>query len=79
MGTPLAALTGHSVNVTIAIDAWKLPIFERHLKHAGYSYTEMPLEGLTSIALAVTTNTAQALGVVVRAANDEATHTGAPQ
>lgn len=34
------------MTAAIALDAWKLPIFKRHLEAAGYSYTEHP--GLTA-------------------------------
>lgn len=33
----------------IAIDNWKLPIFRRHLKGAGFEFTEHP--GLTADAM----------------------------
>ena len=33
------------MNAGIAIDAWKLTIFKKHLDDAGYEYTEHP--GLT--------------------------------
>jgi len=59
----------------IAIDAWKLEIFERHLKQAGYSWVNAgPLvEGTT--LLTVSTENATALAGVVQAANDEAART----
>jgi hypothetical protein len=60
----------------IAIDDWKLPIFERHLTQAGYAYKRGP--GLTPgwLLLTVDTDNAVALEVVVRAANTEAARTG---
>ena len=63
----------------VAIDNWKLPIFERHLQQAGYSFERT--DGLTADAmiLTVTTENLVALGEVVKAANTEATRTGAPQ
>ena len=63
----------------IAIDAWKLSIFDRHLTSAGYAYTDGP--GLTQDTrlLTVSTENVEALEVVVRAANTEARQTGAPR
>lgn len=63
----------------VAIDNWKLPIFERHLQQAGYSFERV--DGLTKDAmiLTVTTENLVALGEVVKAANTEAARTGAPQ
>jgi hypothetical protein len=48
-----------------------LPIFERHLKQAGYAYEQGP--GLTSDSLHiyVQTDNITALEVVIRAANNE--------
>ena len=56
----------------IAIDDWKLSIFDRHLSQAGYSYEKGP--GVTSdtLFLTVTTDDAAALEKVVRSANIEA-------
>ncbi len=56
----------------IAIDAWKLSIFERHLSQSGYAYEKG--EGLTpdTLHLYVETENAAALEHVVRAANTEA-------
>ena len=56
----------------IAIDDWKLPIFERHLTVAGYEWEQHP--GLTenTLTLTVTTPCLNALVVVVREANTEA-------
>jgi len=63
----------------IAIDAWKLSIFERHLSQSGYTWKQV--DGLTANALILTVETKNmvALGAVVKAANDEAARTGAPQ
>ena len=62
----------------IAIDAWKLPIFERHLTQAGYAFEQGP--GLTAdtLLLSVTTDAVYALSVVLRAANTEAAMMGKP-
>jgi hypothetical protein len=62
----------------IAIDPWKLPIFERHLKRAGFAYKQGP--GLTSemLMLYVITNEARDLFTVVKQANIEAASKGQP-
>jgi hypothetical protein len=62
----------------IVIDGWKLSIFERHLSQAGYAYDKGP--GLTphTLILSVETESLEALGIVVKAANNEAAKTGAP-
>lgn len=63
----------------IAIDDWKLPIFERHLKQSGYTFENKgPLVAGTLI-LHVVTDNAVALQEVIKAANTEAARTGAPQ
>lgn len=63
---------GETMKAGIAIDDWKLPIFDRHLSQAGYAYEKHP--GLTAdtLTLIVVTDDAKALEVVVRAANTEA-------
>lgn len=63
----------------IAIDDWKLPIFERHLKQAGYSFKNHGLLTTGTLLLRVDTINLVALGVVVKAANTEAAMTGAPR
>ena len=67
------------LKAAIAIDDWKLPIFERHLSQAGYAYEQGP--GLTADTLLLTVKTKNivALESVVRAANTEAARTGARQ
>lgn len=67
------------MKAAIVIDRWKLPIFTRRLKEAGYSYEEVG--GLTqdSLTLTVTTTNMQVLAQVVLAANKEAAKTGAPK
>lgn len=59
----------------IVIDAWKLPIFQRHLSDAMYQFEQHP--GLTAdtLTLTVITDSAADLEVVVRAANTEAAET----
>lgn len=57
----------------IAIDSWKLAIFQRHLTAAGYTVEKRP--GLTTpdtLMLQVMTDDLEALAKVVRAANTEA-------
>lgn len=60
------------LKAAIAIDDWKLPIFERHLSDAGYKFERVP--GLTNntLILSVMTLSVKELEVVVRAANTEA-------
>ena len=59
----------------IAIDAWKLPIFERHLTQSGYAFENKGklLEG--TLLLMVETENLVALREVVTAANKEAART----
>lgn len=64
-------------NVGIAIDRWKLPIFTRRLVEAGYQFTEHDFTD-TAMLLKVNTEDVEALGVVVRASNDEAAKAGKP-
>lgn len=63
----------------IAIDAWKLSIFDRHLSQSGYAY-EHAL-GITdkTLLLTVCTENLEALAGVVQAANNEAARTGKPK
>lgn len=60
------------MRAAIAIDNWKLPIFERHLSEAGYTFEKG--KGLTAdtMFLYVETEHGKALELVVRAANAEA-------
>ena len=62
--------------VAIAIDRWKLPIFERHLKDSGYMFGVT--QGLVpmSYLLKVETVNVEALAEVIKAANTEAAKTG---
>ena len=62
----------------IVIDDWKLPIFERHLSQAGYTYEKGPGLIAGTLLLTVKTENATALGEVARAANKEASRTGKP-
>lgn len=63
----------------IAIDDWKLPIFERHLAQSGYAFTNAGRLTDGVLLLHVETANSEALQEVVKAANTEAALTGAPQ
>lgn len=66
----------------VVIDNWKLPIFERHLKQAGYTYKWMPGFTEDTGALIVELerpSQAATLHPIVKAANNEAARTGAPK
>ncbi|HMN55636.1 MAG TPA: hypothetical protein PKE15_00180 [Ottowia sp.] len=63
----------------IAIDDWKLPIFERHLGQSGYSFKSAGLFTAGTLILRVDTENLAALAEVVKAANTEAARTGAPR
>lgn len=56
----------------IAIDRWKLPIFERHLSQAGYSFCHADLASCDAVLLTVETENLEALAAVVLAAQQEA-------
>jgi len=63
----------------IAIDPWKLSIFERHLSQAGYIFDkphEISPAGV--LLMTVRTENLEALAGVIEAANIEAAKTGAP-
>lgn len=62
----------------IVIDAWKLPIFERHLTQSGYSFTNAGPLVAGTLFLSVETTNAEALQEVLKAANTEAAKTGKP-
>ena len=63
----------------IAIDPWKLSIFERHLTQAGYVYTLAGSSASEFMTISVVTENVEALGEVVKAANSEAAKTGKPK
>lgn len=63
----------------IAIDDWKLPIFERHFSQAGYAYEKGSGPTSGTLLLTVKTKNVEALGIVVMAANTEAARTGSPR
>lgn len=62
----------------IAIDPWKLSIFERHLTQAGYSFTKAGSATSEFMTISVVTENVEALSEVVKAANTEAAKTGKP-
>ena len=64
------------MKAAIIIDNWKLPIFDRHLKQSGYSYESTPNLTKNTMVISVQTENQRALGIVVKAANTEAAHTG---
>lgn len=63
------------MRAAIAIDAWKLEIFERHLTEALYQYRKGPGLSSNMLILKVDTDDVRALEKVVRAANTEAART----
>lgn len=62
----------------IAIDAWKLSIFQRHLQQAGYTFENKGALPSGALLLRVDTTNLEALATVVKAADTEAAKTGAP-
>lgn len=58
----------------VAIDAWKLPTFKKHLDAAGYSYTEG--RGIThdTLILSVKYEWVKDLKPIIEAANEECRH-----
>lgn len=69
---------GFPLKAGIAIDAWKLDIFTRHLTQSGYTFENAgPLVDDT-LLLRVDTTNPEALQEVLRAANTECAQTGAP-
>jgi hypothetical protein len=65
------------VKAGIVIDAWKLPIFERHLQQSGYAFENKGPMTPGTLILHVVTENAEALTEVLKAANTEAAMTGA--
>lgn len=63
----------------IAIDSWKLSIFERHLSQYCYKFDNNGMLTDSTIILSVYTDNLEALAIVVKAANDEASKTGVPR
>lgn len=67
------------MRAAIAIDDWKLPIFDRHLMEAGYTYEKHLGVTAKTLTLTVSTDDLMALAVVVKAANSEAAERGTLQ
>jgi hypothetical protein len=70
--------------IGIAIDPWKLAIFDRWLTQSGYEYANVVLPAPKAgdpelVFLTVRTKDVPALGEVVRAANNESKLYGARQ
>jgi hypothetical protein len=63
----------------IVIDPWKLAIFERHLKQAGYTYVNAGLIHKDGLVLRVDTINLEALNGVLQSAQHECKMTGAPK
>lgn len=61
-----------ALKAAIAIDDWKLPIFERHLSEAGYAFEQTPGVTENTLILMVHALSVKELEKVVRAANTEA-------
>lgn len=77
---PARRAEGHgAMKAAIAIDAWKLDIFERRLGQAGYAFENAGALTTGTLVLKVSTDNLSALGEVVKAANAEAARTGAPR
>ncbi len=66
------------MKIAIAIDDWKLPIFERSLIQAGYEFKNSGLLTAHCLILSVETENVESLAGVIKAANTEAAMTGAP-
>ncbi len=56
----------------VVLDSWKLPIFERRLKEAGYSWEQHPGVTDDTTLLQVSTNSITELHAVITAAQLEA-------
>jgi hypothetical protein len=66
------------MKIAVAIDNWKLPIFERILRESGYEFEQTKALTRDSLLLMVHTDNLLALAKVVEQANAEAARTGAP-
>lgn len=63
----------------VALDAWKLPVFKKHLDAAGYKYTEHRGPSANVLVLKVEYEWVAKLLPVIKAANDECAATGGPR
>lgn len=66
------------MKAAIAIDAWKGPIFQRHLKQAGIAFEFAGDLNFGTAILTVVTDDAVGLTRVVKAAQDECHRVGEP-
>lgn len=62
--------------VGIAIDKWKLQIFERHFQQNGYLFTVLEGFSPNTYLLTIETANVEALARVINAANTESAKTG---
>lgn len=67
--------------VSIAIDRWKVPIYERHLSEAGYASEHAPglIPDPDHLFLKIQADDLDALNPVLHAAAMEAARYGAPE
>jgi hypothetical protein len=63
------------MKICVAIDRWKLPIFNKHLQAAGFKHSTEPGLSDDTLHLYVITNAKDYLIQVIREANHEAKHT----
>lgn len=70
---------GELMKAGIAVDQHKVPIFTRRLKAAGYAFKNKGLLSRGIMLLEVTTDNAEALQEIVRAANEECAGRGTKQ
>lgn len=59
----------------VVLDAWKLPVFKKHLDASGYTYTEHPGVTTDTVTLRVSYEWVSKLQPIIQAANDECTRT----
>lgn len=64
------------IRAAIALDSWKVGIFERHLKTNGFTFERTDDVEHGVIILSVTTSKVDVLARVVKAAQTEAAKTG---
>lgn len=74
----MTAADQQTKKAAVALDSWKLPIFERHLRAAGYTWGSAGALTDNSLVLTIQTTNLQALAQVVLKANQEAARTGKP-
>lgn len=64
------------MKIGIVIDDWKIIIFDRRLKRAGFTYEKHPGVTADSLMLVVITDEKTKLAKVIKEANTEAYNTG---